>query len=154
MARKKLTVHRKGYRRKAYSYYKPSISKTVHVKATYVDPATYKIEDRGAPGRGKKVIPIKGKLDGYSTSMPTEQRRNLLSRLVAKYGVAKVWRKLHAMVVMRKRTRGPAYEIFKADRDWVADTFDTEALTPRAAIRKWKRMSPRARAKAMPGGSI
>jgi hypothetical protein len=154
MARRKLTVRRKGYRRKAYSYYKPSIDKTVHVKAATVKPATFKIEDVGAPGRGERVIPIRGKLDGYSTSMPTKERRDLLSRLVARDGMARVWRRLHAMVIMRKRTKGPAYEVFKADRDWVAETYGTEALTPRAAIRKWKRMSPRARALAMPGGRI
>ncbi len=159
----KLTVKRKTYRRKAYSRKAYTIhrnGKTIHipatkVKPTYVPATTYKITDRGAPGRGKKLIRIKpGELIGvgYSTSKPARARRIALAKAVKKYGAARVWHMLHAQVILRKRTGGTAKAIFVRDRNWVKEHYG--GPTPRAAIRKWKRMSPTARAKAMPGGRI
>jgi hypothetical protein len=66
MARKKLTVHRKGYHRK---------------DGTYVPPATYKVEDRGRPGRtpkSKKWYKPTTTMN-WSKDMPVaERRRNAL----------------------------------------------------------------------------
>ena len=145
-----LTVHRRGYYRREY------IRKDgVKVSACYVPPATFKIKDRGAPGRGKKVIPIKGKMvtksgKEYHTSLPAKQRHAILRQLVKEHGVSKVWHRLHAMVIMRKRTGGKAAEIFRRDRDWVAKTFGTKELTPKAAIRKWKSLPSSVRKRLMP----
>ena len=49
MSRKKLRIRRKGYRRKAYTR-----KDGTRVKGSYVDPATFKIKDGGAPGRTPK----------------------------------------------------------------------------------------------------
>jgi hypothetical protein len=49
--------HRKGYHRKAYTRKNGTKVKAANVKACYVPPSTYLIKDRGAPGRGKKVLP-------------------------------------------------------------------------------------------------
>jgi len=49
---RRLRVHRKGYHRRGYTR-----KDGVRVKACYVPPTTYYIKDRGAPGRGRKVLP-------------------------------------------------------------------------------------------------
>jgi len=148
MARKRrrmLTIRRKGYWRKAY------VRKDgVRVKRTYVPPTTFKIRDVGAPGRGPKLIPIKKDMLGYSTAWPAAKRRRHLRKLIAKRGAAKVWRQLHAQVILRKRKPGRARRVFMADRDWVAREYG--GPVPRAAIARWKGMTPLERARAMPGG--
>ena len=131
----KITVHRKAYNRKAYTR-----KDGVRVSASHVPAATFKIPDKGAPGRGKKLFEIKGTLGGYKTSMPTHERRRILRSQIRQHGVARVWRRLHAMVVVRKREQLGHRRIFEADRNWVAATFGTKSLTPRAAIRARRRM--------------
>ena len=148
----KLTVRRKAYTRKGFTAHR---GKTVYtVKPTHIPATTFKQEDIGAPGRGEKIIPIRGKMDGYSTSLSAPKRHAILRKLVKREGVAPVFHRLHAMVIMRKRAQPVARAVFEKDRKWVTDAFGTKALTPKAAIRKWKRMSPAARSKAMPGGKI
>jgi len=152
---KKIVVHRKAWTDR-YGHRHPA---TTYVrKAQVITRKAYEKEDLGALGRGKKLIPIRGemKINGkeYHTSQSARQRHAILRALVKRYGVAKVWRRLHAMVIMRKRIQPEARKIFEQDRNWVANTFGTKALTPRAAIRKWKGMSHTARQKAMPGGKI
>ncbi len=49
---RKLTIHKKGYTRKAYTR-----SDGTRVKASKVAPTTFKIKDIGAHDRGRKVIP-------------------------------------------------------------------------------------------------
>lgn len=158
-----LMVRRKGYKRKGYTRKSYVRKGGIHVEGTHVSgseigPTTYKTKDVGAPGRGKKLIEIKGKLEGYHVNLPAEERHTILRKNIRKYGVGSVWRKLNAQVNLRLRAkpsetaRIEAREIFRKDRDWVASSFGTKELTPVKAIRKWKSMSPRARAKAMPGG--
>jgi hypothetical protein len=127
---KTITVKKRGYRRKAYRR-----KDGTEVKAATVKPTTFKIKDRGKPGRGPKLIKIKGHLDGYHVDLSAEERHAVLRKAVKKYGIARVWRRLHAMVIMRKREQPAARAVFERDRDWVADTFGTKSLTPRAAIK-------------------
>jgi hypothetical protein len=104
-----LIVRRKGYRRKG---------------GTYVKPTVYKIKDRGAKGRGKKLIPIeKGKLEPYSTSLSERRRHAILKKKIKAYGATRVWHMLHAQVILRKRENSRAKQIFKTDRDWVSRNF-------------------------------
>lgn len=148
MTRKKLTIHRKGYTRKAYTR-----KDGTRVKATHVPPTTFKRKDVGAPGRGKKVIKVEpGKLTkyGYSTSKSAKERRRALKKAINAYGSTAVWRMLNAQVIFRKRTDGNKKK-FEADRDWVKEQYNPR-LKPTKAIKKWKGMSPRERAKRMPGG--
>src|ERR687894_1777672 len=54
----KLTIHRKGHARKALPKKRGSKEgKKVKVAKTRVKPSTFKITDRGKPGRGSKVVP-------------------------------------------------------------------------------------------------
>src|SRR5918992_2757370 len=54
----KLTIHRKGHARKALPKKRDSKEgQKVKVAKTRVKPSTFKITDRGKPGRGPKVVP-------------------------------------------------------------------------------------------------
>ena len=141
-----ITVHRRGYTRKAYTR-----KDGVRVKRTRVPATTFKRKDIGAPGRGRRVIEVeKGAMEGYSTTMSERARHRKLDSLVRKHGATKVWRMLHAQCVFRKRMPDHAKRVFEADRDYIKNKYAPDIAGP--ARRKWMRMSPRARAKAMPGG--
>ena len=153
MARAKLTVRRKGYRRKGY-YRKDG----TYVRPARVSPSTFKIADRGAPGRGKKVFKVKkGLLTrlGYHVSLPARRRRAILKKADKLYGSVRLWRMLNAQHIYRKRTDGIG-KIFASDRDWVKknliNTREARSMT-RPAVQKWKSMSPTARKRAMPSWS-
>jgi len=141
MGKRKLRVHRKGY------YRRPYIRKGgIKVKGTYVPPATYTIEDRGAPGRGKKIITDlkEGRLKkyGYSIDKPAEERRKALAKAVEEYGAERVWHMLHAQVVLRKNAKKGSEEAkhrerLRKDRDWIKKVFKPD-LTPYRAIKaRW-----------------
>jgi len=159
-AKRYLIVRRKAHRRKGYyKDVKPGPGyKKGYIKPTTVKATTYKTVDRGKPGRGKKVIKIKpGRLRkyGYSTFKSTVERRKALRKADRAYGSVRLWRMLNAQVVLRKNTRGRAYRIFKSDRDWVMRNLMTKSerrSMTKPAVKEWKSMSPRERAKAMPGG--
>ena len=54
----KLTIHRRGYAKKALPKKRDSKEgKEAKVAKTRVKPSTFKIRDRGKPGRGPKVVP-------------------------------------------------------------------------------------------------
>jgi len=155
MARKKkrLRVRRRGYWRGPYTYRRRG--KLIKVKRHYVPPTTFYIRDRGAPGRGRRVI---GELEeeelrkhGYSVDKPARARRRALAKAVREDGAAKVWRRLHAQVIFRKGAPKGSKEArdrerFRKDRDWVKERYKPD-LTPRAAIRAWRRMNPAERAR-------
>lgn len=108
---KMLVVRRKAYVKKS----------GVRVKA-----ATFKIRDRGAPGRGKKLFKVKkGKLGvlGYSTAATQSKRRTAIGKAVKKHGALSTFRSLNAQVLFRKRQRDSAKKVFKADRDYVKRKF-------------------------------
>jgi len=87
---------------------------------------TYLRKDVGKPGKGPKVIPIKkGKLTryGYSTKKSAAARHRALAKAVRAYGATRVWRMLHAQVILRKRTQPRARQIFERDRDWVKQRY-------------------------------
>lgn len=163
MPRNKLTVHRKAYKRKAYSrrgyrrsdgtYVKPA-----KVSASRVPSATFKISDRGAPGRGKKYFKVhKGLLTryGYHINESAAQRHKALKMADKAYGSVKLWRMLHAQTIFRKRDQMGVGKVFATDRDWVRKNLvnakEARSMTA-PAVRKWSHMSHRARARAMPGG--
>ena len=110
--RKTITTHRKG---KTITYTRPrqTITRKRHQR-----------KDIGAPGRGRKVIPIKkGKLHPYSTSQSAETRRRTLQKKAKQYGATSVYRSLQAQVIFRKRAPDHAKRVFKADRDWVKEKY-------------------------------
>jgi len=125
----KLSVHRKGYTRKAYTRKAYTRKGGVHVKAakvgkSRVPASTYKIKDRGKPGRGRKVIPpLKPKALGVSFDWPTERRRKALITKAKRYGEKKVVGRLRAIQVLNKRTNPKVSRIALADSKFVAGSF-------------------------------
>ncbi len=92
---------------------------------------TYERKDVGLPGRGKVKIPVtKGTLrkHGYSTKLSTRKRREALKRAIEEYGALTVFRKLKAMVTMRKRTQPKAREIFEADAEWIRNEYKMDGF--------------------------
>ena len=163
--RKKLRVKVKPTRfklsAKTYTIHRNGKTIRVHRKAKWVTRKGYtaKRKDVGKPGRGKKVIKKieRGKLKkfGYSTSKSTQARHKALAKAVKAYGADKVWHMLHAQVILRLHQKGKAAKtrkIFEQDRDWI--TKKHGGPVPKAAIQTWVNMSPKQRAKAMPGGKI
>ena len=125
MARKKLTVRRKGYKRKAFTAKRGK--KRYRVKAAKVKPGVYKIRDLGAPGRGKKYIPRlkKGTLkeQGYSLSESTAARRKALAKDVRKRGYARTRGSLWALVQLFKRTKPSYSSKARTDFNWLVKKY-------------------------------
>ena len=111
------TIVRKAYTRKAYTR-----SDGTHVKATHV--AATRIKDRGAPGKGPKVIPAeslkKNKLSafGYSVSKSSDERKSAIRKAAREYGTLSTFRKLNALHTLNKRTNPTAYARLTKDVDY------------------------------------
>lgn len=102
---KSVTVRRKGYKRKAYTAKRGG--KKVRVSAARVKPSTFKIRDRGKPGRGPKLVPPleEGALGGpgFFNRSKDEQEKIVFER-AKKMGEKKVVGELRALQVFFKTT--------------------------------------------------
>ena len=109
----KLTIHRKGF-----------TFKKGKAKGTRVKPKTFKIKDRGMPGRGKKVIPTlkKGAL-GVHFKDPAIKRRRHLIKLAKRIGEKKVMGMLQAIVVYNKNVNPMLSKKAALDRTFIAKSF-------------------------------
>lgn len=112
-----LIIRRKGYRRSSYRR-----KDRTTVKGAYVPPATFKIKDRGAPGRTpkkKRWFRPRGKLDGWKADAPPAARRRALKRSVRRSGWTTTQRRLLALhnVTTDRETRMAA----KADMAWMRE---------------------------------
>jgi len=111
------TIVRKGYTRKAYTR-----SDGTRVKATHVPPA--RIKDRGAPGKGPKVIPseslAKNKLGvfGYAMSKPFTERKSAIRKASTEYGTLSTFRKLNALRTLNKRVNPKVYARLEKDVEY------------------------------------
>jgi hypothetical protein len=104
----KLTIHRKGHTRKAFTTKRgDKTQKKVRVAKTQVKPSTFKTRDRGKPGRGPKVIPPleKGGLGGagFFDRSNDEQEEVVFDR-AKEVGERKVVGELRALQVFFKAT--------------------------------------------------
>lgn len=94
-------IVREGYKRKAYTR-----SDGTKVKATYVPPA--KITDRGAPGKGPKLIDMKDDRHlhtyGYSFGKSAADRHHALDKASKTQGSTFVIRRLNALRTLHKTT--------------------------------------------------
>ena len=171
MARKKLQVHRKGYKKKGY-YREPYTRKDgtevsgAWVGPSEVPPSTFKIEDRGAPGRGKKLIKLrKGGMVSpageYHVTSPASQRRRILKALITKemresgktrdQAELSVYRRLLAMRTLFKNTEPEYARIIDSDMEYFKQHLtgaNKKMAYPKAAVKKWKSMSHKERVKA------
>ncbi|AIF85264.1 hypothetical protein NTE_03235 [Candidatus Nitrososphaera evergladensis SR1] len=101
----KLTIHRKGHTRKAYTAKRGG--KTVKVGKSRVKPSTFKARDRGKKGRGPKIVPPleEGALggSGFFNRTNDEQERIVFER-AKELGEKKVVGELRALQVFFKTT--------------------------------------------------
>jgi len=100
------------------SYIRHSRGKTIRVPAS-------RIRDRGAVGKGPKVIPElkEGTLLGYTASNPLKTRRRILKKVVKKVGALTTFRKLNAISTFTKRTSPKKSKTMKRDRNWIKKTY-------------------------------
>jgi hypothetical protein len=102
----RLIVHRKGYSRKSFTARRGG--KKVNVAASKVKPSTFKISDRGKPGRGPKVVPplAKGALGGPGFfNRSNEEQKKIVFKRAKKLGEKKVVGELRALQVFFKTTQ-------------------------------------------------
>lgn len=105
-------------------------------KRSYV--AASCITNQGAPGKGLAsgepgIGPLRsGDLErfGYDNvaALSIAKRHLALAKAVHAYGSLTVWRKLNAIYVYTKRTSPVSSRRFKADRDWVNNTYGIKAF--------------------------
>jgi hypothetical protein len=103
----KLTISRKGHTRKAFTAKRRGGKKVVKVTKARVKPSTFKISDRGKPGRGPKVVPPldEGALGGpgFFNRSEDEQEQIVFER-AKEVGEKKVVGELRALQVFFKTT--------------------------------------------------
>lgn len=102
----RIAYDKKAHHRKSYVRKDGVKVKATNVKAAHV-PKT-KIKDRGAPGKGKKVISMKdyrhlGKY-GYSLKKVQERRHSALKKAAKKNGYSWAIRRLNAIATLFKNT--------------------------------------------------
>jgi hypothetical protein len=101
----KLTIRRKGHTRKPFTAKRKG--KKVKVAKARVKPSTFKISDRGKPGRGPKVVPPleEGALggSGFFDRSNEEQEQIVFNRAKEK-GERKIVGELRALQVFFKTT--------------------------------------------------
>ncbi|MGH7774658.1 MAG: hypothetical protein ACREQA_20735 [Candidatus Binatia bacterium] len=146
MARRTLIVHRKGFTVPRTRFKRDGT--TIDRESFRVPPTTFRIEDRGAPGRGKPIIPQlkKGRMTraaiegGYIqagqkvTDIPDSRMDDFARYLVGRVGARDAFGMFQAQVVFRKRQRSPEARKFEIGRDTIAREFGEE-LKPTEAIR-------------------
>jgi len=98
---REIKVHKKGYYRKPYT------RDGTRIKGSFVDSSDFHMKDRGAPGKGEKVVEIKhpGTLGGagFFKKSETEQKA-ILGRVVRNKGEKAAVGTLRALQVFNKRT--------------------------------------------------
>ena len=120
----KLVVRRKGYKRKAFTARRGG--KKVRVGKATIKPSTFKIRDRGKPGRGPKVVPplAKGALGGPGFfRRPADEQKQIVFRRAKKMGEKKVVGELRALQVFFKTTSPQKSRRALALSKQVADSF-------------------------------
>ena len=104
----KLTIHRRGHARKALPKKRGSKEgKKVKVTNTRVKPSTFKIRDRGKPGRGPKVVPPleEGALGGAGFfDRSNDEQEQIVFNRAKEAGERKVVGELRALQVFFKTT--------------------------------------------------
>ena len=101
----KLTIRRKGHTRKAFTVKRGG--KKVKVAKARVKPSTFKISDRGKPGRGRRVVPPleEGALGGSGFfDRSNEEQEQIVFNRAKEMSERKVVGELRALQVFFKTT--------------------------------------------------
>lgn len=128
---------KKSYRKRTIQVYvRPTTyrrnSKIIHRKGY-----RYRRVDLGKPGKGEKVLPPlkEGGLKNYLPKkyqnkkfydLPAKVRRKALRKCVEEEGYRTALGRVHALVVLNKRTNPELAEKAEADREWLVKTFGKE----------------------------
>lgn len=103
-------------------------------KGVKVPRTVYKIKDRGAPGRGPKVIPTplkEGTLGGKGFfKKSATARRRIAAEVAKRKGEKVVQGKLQAVATFTKRTNPAVARKAAADRKWIAARFQGKKRVP------------------------
>jgi hypothetical protein len=116
-----LNVHRKAYYRKPYTR-----KGGTRVAGSSVDSSNFQIRDRGAPGRGEKVVEIKhpGTLGGAGFFDKTQKEQHaILGRVVRQKGKPAAMGTLRALQVFNKRTNPKISKEAKGLAQYVAQEY-------------------------------
>jgi len=164
MGKRFLVVRRRGYYRGPYTYRRKG--KLIRVRGHYVPPTTFRIPDRGAPGRGPKLIKVrKGAMTkkaielGYIeegqriSDIPDSRIDDFALDLAKEVGPRRAFRMFLAQKVFRKRARDGFKDKMEIAMETIKKHYEKE-LAPKEAIRAWKQMPPEERSRRMPGGRI
>lgn len=118
MPKDTLTVHRKGYWRDAYTR-----KDGVKVPRTWIPATTYKIKDRGAPGRGPNLIHVKHNQDlikyGYRFGESEQKRRSAIRKMLKDHKSRWVIWRLNAIRNLQHRTNPQLASKAKKDISYV-----------------------------------
>ena len=101
-----LRVSRKGHARKAYTSRRGR--RKIKVAGSLVKPSTFRIGDRGKPGKGPKLVPplAKGALGGPGFfNRPSKEQKKIVFNRAKKMGEKKVVGELRALQVFFKTTK-------------------------------------------------
>jgi hypothetical protein len=136
----RLTVRKKGYTRKGYTAARGG--KKVRVSPARVPSTSFTIQDRGAAGRGPKVVPPlgQGSLGGKGFfDKPAGERHAIERKLARALGEKKVVGKLRAIQVFNKRVNPELSRKALADSKFIAASFEGKKIVtraPRSKVRK------------------
>lgn len=114
-------IEREGYVRKSYRR-----ADGTKVKGSKVSPSC--VENRGAPGKGSKLIPIKdddmlGKYGYRLKSLTEEERHEALRKAIKGEGYRAVIARLVALANVQHRTEPTYSRRAKADQEYVSDLY-------------------------------
>jgi hypothetical protein len=133
-----------GIRRRGYTVRRrDGVAYRVYPEASRMIVRSSCIKDRGLPGKGPRLFPKlfggtrrrpsvygigplrKGELTkhGYSTQKSSGSRHAALRKAVKEFGALGVYRKLNAVAKLGVRSAKTPSKTFKADRNWVRNTY-------------------------------
>jgi hypothetical protein len=127
----KLVVHKKGYKRKGFTAHRGG--KAYHVSPTQVPASTFKITDRGARGRGKKIVPPlkEGQLGGKGFfEKPKSAQKRIAFQDAKRRGEKKTVGSLRAIQVFNKRVNPKLSKKAKELSSEVAGSFKGKKRVP------------------------
>lgn len=104
----------------------------VNGNRVWVKPTTYTQKDRGAPGRGREVLPRSppGNLRGWKAAQTARVRHRILTTVAKADGEKATMARLQLVSTYNKRTAPKAAATARRDISWVASNFRGRVKVP------------------------